>query len=553
MEKKQLFLSLEKAKESVKRNNVLQKHIELHSQLQDQLGDLACTVWFHLAVVYEANLMYPESIEAYSFLLRQKMSLVYVGRIRVNMGNIFFYQKNYTEAIKMYRMALDQTPRENGALIQNIYRSIANSFFRLGKLREAIRNYEVASNSSTDIKTYFNLLLCYVKSGDSKKSKEMLQQLAATVSSGTTSQSTFIGSLNSLGGSLKDGSNFAKSNPGFELDREQTDRQSLVVTAASLLSTLFTGDEVVEIFRWMIEILGDECSDTVVQIEIEQAMQHLGRNEFSTAIEILKCYESSEDNTNDAISTNLSFMYFLQGNYDAAEECANVALSLNRYNHNALVNKGNCCFVKKEFTRAQHFYLEAIKLDCNSIEAMYNLGITSMRLNLIDDAKEAFDKLHSILPHDPRVLYQIASLHEIKKEVRLSKKWFNVLSTSVSTDANVLSRLGQIYNEEADESQSFHFYLESYRCYPSNLDTIGWLAVWFVKNGMYEKSVQFFEHASKIQPGVQKWHLMIASCYRKTGKHKKAKLIYEQIHADDPESLDCKRIIVQIMLFFQIT
>ena len=30
------------------------------------------------------------------------------GRLRVNMGNIYFEQKKYTSAIKMYRMALDQ-------------------------------------------------------------------------------------------------------------------------------------------------------------------------------------------------------------------------------------------------------------------------------------------------------------------------------------------------------------------------------------------------------------------------------------------------------------
>jgi intraflagellar transport protein 88 len=535
MEKRKFFLSLEKAKEAVKRDNALQKHMESHSLLQDQLGDLTYTVWFHLALVYETNRMYQESIEAYSFLLRQKMSLVYVGRIRANMGNIFFCQQNYTEAVKMYRMALDQTPRENVGLIQNIYRSIANSFFRLGKLRDAIRNYEAASNSSADIKTYFNLLLCCVKVGDNKKSKEMLQKIMTTISSSVKSQSTLL--------SLEEEKTSAEPDLRFELDKERKDEESLVVIAARLLSTLFVGEELVELFRWILEILGDNCDGIVVQIEIEQAIQHLGRNEFFTAINILKCYESSDDNTNDAISTNLSFIYFLQGNYDAAEESANVALSLNRYNHNALVNKGNCCFVQKDFTRAQNFYLEAMKVDCNSIEAIYNLGIASIRLNLIEDAREAFDKLHSILPHDPRVLYQIASLHEVKKELKLSKKWFNVLSTSISTDANVLSRLGQIYCEEDDESQSVHFYLESYRCYPSNLDTIGWLAVWFVKNGMYEKSIQFFEYASRIQPNIHKWHLMIASCYRKTGKDKKAISIYEKIHADDPENLECKKIL----------
>lgn len=32
------------------------------------------------------------------------------GRLRINMGNVYFEQKQYSSAIKMYRMALDQVP-----------------------------------------------------------------------------------------------------------------------------------------------------------------------------------------------------------------------------------------------------------------------------------------------------------------------------------------------------------------------------------------------------------------------------------------------------------
>ena len=33
---------------------------------------------------------------------------MFVGRLRVNMGNIYVEQRKYPQAIKMYRMALDQ-------------------------------------------------------------------------------------------------------------------------------------------------------------------------------------------------------------------------------------------------------------------------------------------------------------------------------------------------------------------------------------------------------------------------------------------------------------
>ena len=35
------------------------------------------------------------------------------GRLKTNIGNIYFQQKQYLKAIKMYRMALDQIPVAN--------------------------------------------------------------------------------------------------------------------------------------------------------------------------------------------------------------------------------------------------------------------------------------------------------------------------------------------------------------------------------------------------------------------------------------------------------
>lgn len=37
-------------------------------------------------------------------------SLVMIGILKVNMGNIYLKQQNYSKAIKFYRMALDQVP-----------------------------------------------------------------------------------------------------------------------------------------------------------------------------------------------------------------------------------------------------------------------------------------------------------------------------------------------------------------------------------------------------------------------------------------------------------
>ena len=50
-------------------------------------------------------------VRTYPEFLSLRTSLdAFVGRLKVNMGNIYFRQKNYPKAVKFYRMALDQVP-----------------------------------------------------------------------------------------------------------------------------------------------------------------------------------------------------------------------------------------------------------------------------------------------------------------------------------------------------------------------------------------------------------------------------------------------------------
>ena len=52
--------------------------------------------------------MFTETINTYLLIVKNKL-FNNGGRLRVNMCNIYAAQKQYPQAIKMYRMALDQT------------------------------------------------------------------------------------------------------------------------------------------------------------------------------------------------------------------------------------------------------------------------------------------------------------------------------------------------------------------------------------------------------------------------------------------------------------
>ncbi len=69
--------------------------------------DLTYAVCFNLANCYYLVKMYDEALNTYNLIVKNKQ-YPQSGRLRVNMGNIYFEQKKYPMAVKMYRMALDQ-------------------------------------------------------------------------------------------------------------------------------------------------------------------------------------------------------------------------------------------------------------------------------------------------------------------------------------------------------------------------------------------------------------------------------------------------------------
>lgn len=107
--KKQYQAALDRAKEAGKLERQLCKKREEHG-LADQINiDLTYSVCFNLANQHHCCGMYLEALNAYSLIVKNKQ-YAQSGRLRVNMGNIYYEQKKYSAAIKMYRMALDQIP-----------------------------------------------------------------------------------------------------------------------------------------------------------------------------------------------------------------------------------------------------------------------------------------------------------------------------------------------------------------------------------------------------------------------------------------------------------
>uniref|UniRef100_A0A8C7EV86 Intraflagellar transport protein 88 homolog n=1 Tax=Neovison vison TaxID=452646 RepID=A0A8C7EV86_NEOVI len=519
-----LKLALEKAKDAGRKERVLVRQREQVTTPENINLDLTYSVLFNLASQYSANEMYAEALNTYQVIVKNKM-FSNAGRLKVNMGNIYLKQRNYSKAIKFYRMALDQIPSVHKEMRIKIMQNIGVTFIKTGQYSDAINSFEHIMSMAPNLKAGFNLILSYFAVGDRDKMKKAFQKLIA-VPLEIDEDDKYISPSDDPHTNLV--IEAIKNDHLRQMERERKAMaEKYIMTAAKLIAPVIETSFAVG-YDWCVEVVkASQYVELANDLEINKAITYLRQKDFNQAVETLKMFEKKDSRVKSAAATNLSFLYYLENEFSQASSYADLAVNSDRYNPSALTNKGNTVFANGDYEKAAEFYKEALRNDSSCTEALYNIGLTYKKLNRLDEALDCFLKLHAILRNSAQVLYQIAN-------------------GVVPTDSRALSKLGELYDSEGDKSQAFQYYYESYRYFPSNIEVIEWLGAYYIDTQFCEKAIQYFERASLIQPTQVKWQLMVASCFRRSGNYQKALDTYKDIHRKFPENVECLRFLVRL-------
>ncbi|XP_078699282.1 intraflagellar transport protein 88 homolog isoform X2 [Branchiostoma floridae x Branchiostoma belcheri] len=536
-------LALEKAKEAGRQERQLVRQREQLASGEQINLDLTYSVLFNLANQYAANEMYNEALNTYTVIVKNKM-FSNAGRLRVNMGNIYFKQRNYAKAIKFYRMALDQVPTAHKEMRARIMQNIALVFIRMGQYSDAVTTLEHVMNEKPDFKSGFNLILCYFALGDREKMKKTFQRLL-NCALNIDDEDKYLPHPDDKHYNMI--LEVIRNDTLRQMEREKkTYAEKCIMAAAKVIAPAIESSFAAG-YDWCVDhVKHSLVCELAQELEMHKAMTYLRRKNLEEAVETLKSFEKKDSKVASTAATNLSFLYFLENEIGQADKYAEVAMTADRYNPSALVNKGNCVFMQGEHERAREFYQEALRNDSTCTEALYNLGLTYKKLGRLEDALDCFLKLHAILRNSAQVIYQIADLYDLLEDTAQATEWFMQLIGVVPTDAFILARLGEIYDNEGDKTQAFQYHYESFRYFPSNIEIIEWLGAYYIDSQFCEKAIHYFERAAVIQPSQVKWQLMVASCHRRSGNYQQALETYKEIHSKFPENVECLRFLVRL-------
>lgn len=85
-------------------------------------------------------------------------------------------------------------------------------------------------------------------------------------------------------------------------------------------------------------------------------------------------FERKEHKHKARAATNLSFLYYLEGDLNSAQKYADLAVETDRFNARAWVNKGNVALSRDLIEDSQADYFEALVAEADRVEAIYNIG-----------------------------------------------------------------------------------------------------------------------------------------------------------------------------------
>ncbi|KAK0182361.1 hypothetical protein PV327_000510 [Microctonus hyperodae] len=536
-------VALERAKEASSRERIL-----LRLQEQSGLNDshdlnLTFVVHFNLAIQYTNNEMYTEAINTYQAITRNKV-FSNSARLKVNMGNIYVKIGESMQAIKMYRKALDQVPTTQKDLRIKIMHNIGMLFVQMGRLEEAVDNFEWVMRERAEFKAGLHAILCHFALSHRDKMKRGFLELLE-VQLNIDQEDKYTISTDDVAVNILN--EVIKTDPLSILESEmKSEAEKTILCAAKLIAPVIE-DTLTSGFAWCVDAIRSSAyGQLAADLEISKAMILLHNQETTLAIDTLKMFENRDTKANSAASTMLSFIYFLQGDYEQAERCGESARKADSYNSAAYVNLSACAIKKNELDRARELLLCALDSDASHVQALYNLGLVYKKQEWYEEALECFWKLHNIVKYDPQTLYQIGHLYQLIKDVDQASEWYNQLLGIVSSDPGVLQKLGEMYDNQGDKQQAYQYYIDSYRYYSANFEVIDWLGSYFISMQVPEKALIYFERAVELAPEQPRWRLLVAACLRRTGQFHKALEEYKNIHRKFPENIECLKFLIRL-------
>ncbi|EPB66245.1 tetratricopeptide repeat protein [Ancylostoma ceylanicum] len=350
--------ALDKAKEAGRRERAVVKYREQQGVVESMNIDLTFTVLFNLAQQYMANEMANEALNTYQIIVKNKM-FPNSGRLKVNIGNIYFKKKDYNKAIKYYRMALDQD--KDDVLMSQVLNN--DSLRQLARRQRADAERAIL----TAAKTISPAIASDFAAGYEWCVETIKQSVHASLAT-----------------------ELEMSKAGELLRRGDLDGAA----------------EVLKVFHAQESKIAGAAANNLCMLKLLQGGEKLQEAEQYSEQSL------ALDHYNANALVNAGNIAYLRGDYDKAYTNFREALSNDAGCVQALYNLGLVCRQQGNVEQALECFYKLHNILLNNVQVLCQLAAIYESLEDTAQAIELYSQANSLAPSDPAILARLAAIYD---------------------------------------------------------------------------------------------------------------------------------------------
>ncbi|XP_039745966.1 intraflagellar transport protein 88 homolog [Pararge aegeria] len=557
----------------------------IRMQEQSNLGDshnldLTFAVLCNLADQYALNEMYTEALNTYQLLTRNKL-FPHANRLKVNMGNIYFKMGEHPKALKLYRMALDQTPTAEKDLRMKVMHNIGLLLVRMGKFRDAVTNFQHIMHEQGDFQTGLHLVLCSVALDDAEGGKAAFHAMLDVEPPVYHHDITIDDENDAYECVVRDVVRGDKLSRWSRAAAALAER-CLALAAAALMRphARTQRDDDSGGTSWCVEALrGYSGGVAGARLELGSALAALrgaagaGSNSSAgpmaagvRALQRLKAVARAHPNDRvlrAEANADAAFVAYALGKYSEARSLSEAASRDDPYGCAARV-----CGALADLAASKQpaspgatpspqptapvavsvagRLAAATHLDPTDLIVMHDSALVlemtgeesgaEARWQRIRNATGAGSTLRALAAAG---LARIARSQTDDNAANAAEHWYSMIGT---WDAGVTCALAQLHSELGDTQSAKHHYQDVEAVWPCDVTALQWLA----SEASPEHAIQYYRRAARLQPNNAEWGLLIGGCLRASGRYQEALSLYKKLNSRFPDNVQCLKLIVKL-------
>ena len=285
--KKEISLSIQKASENLKNDQYdpetslkfakeadlkfkeMNDFITSQTLEEPELKTFKFSVLLQLADSFKAHSNFDDAVFHYEKVVKDR-DFQYPFIVYLELGNLFFKQQKYSEAVKRYEAGINHLKADANRLKARFHHCCGVSLIRMGQFHQALSHFSSAMKFDLNIKSGFNLVLCHSILSPVDELRESFKRML------TVKPSTTITDLSE------------SDILGNQLHVERREQLRLIMLAARLVSQK-SKDNWEEGYEFVLKLLKtSKFPEASGEFEISYSLAHLNHRNAEKAIDMLR-------------------------------------------------------------------------------------------------------------------------------------------------------------------------------------------------------------------------------------------------------------------------